>query len=270
MKLAFSTLGCPGWSWEEVYATAKDLGLNGIEIRGLADKINAVEAKVFSDENINSTIQKLKSGNMEISMFTSGACLGIDNADGYMAEAKAYIDLADKMGVNAVRVMGASLPQVIPTNMAQTEKLYKELCEYAATKKNKVYVLLETNGVYADSKVMLEIMEKTNHPNAGVLWDIHHPYRFFGEAPSVTFDRLKNYVRYVHVKDSVVVNGQVQYRMMGYGDIPIFDTLKLLNENGYEGYVSLEWLKRWCPDLQEPGIVFSHFINYMQYLISQL
>ena len=61
-------------------------------------------------------------------------------------------------------------------------------------------------------------------------------------------------------------NGKLQYRMMGYGDVPVFDALKLLDENGYTGFVSLEWLKRWCPDLQEPGIVFAHFASYMNYL----
>ena len=37
MKLSLSTLGCPGWSWNEIFATAKDLGMNGIEVRGVAD-----------------------------------------------------------------------------------------------------------------------------------------------------------------------------------------------------------------------------------------
>ena len=65
-------------------------------------------------------------------------------------------------------------------------------------------------------------------------------------------------------------DGKVEYRMMGYGDVPVFDALKLLREGGYEGYISLEWVKRWCPDLQEPGIVFAHYATYMRYLINQL
>ncbi len=32
MKISFSTLGCPGWSYEDILSTAKDLGFNGIEI----------------------------------------------------------------------------------------------------------------------------------------------------------------------------------------------------------------------------------------------
>lgn len=41
MKLSLSTLGCPGWSWNEIFATAKDLGMNGIEVRGVANEMFA-------------------------------------------------------------------------------------------------------------------------------------------------------------------------------------------------------------------------------------
>jgi len=36
MKIGFSTLGCPDWTLSEILATAKDLGYNGVEIRGIA------------------------------------------------------------------------------------------------------------------------------------------------------------------------------------------------------------------------------------------
>ena len=35
MKLAFSTLGCPGWMWRDILSAAADLGYDGIEMRGL-------------------------------------------------------------------------------------------------------------------------------------------------------------------------------------------------------------------------------------------
>ena len=41
MKLAFSTLGCPEWTWTEIYSMARDLGYSGIEIRGLGEEITA-------------------------------------------------------------------------------------------------------------------------------------------------------------------------------------------------------------------------------------
>ena len=42
--------------------------------------------------------------------------------------------------------------------------------------------LIETNGILADSAVMKEFIESVNRKNSGVLWDIHHPYRYFNET----------------------------------------------------------------------------------------
>ncbi|MEG0900783.1 MAG: sugar phosphate isomerase/epimerase, partial [Clostridia bacterium] len=35
MNISFSTLGCPRWSWQEITATAGDLGYQGVEVRGV-------------------------------------------------------------------------------------------------------------------------------------------------------------------------------------------------------------------------------------------
>ena len=49
MKTAFSTLGCPDFSWQDIYSVAKDFGFDGIEIRGLGNDISALHAQPFTD-----------------------------------------------------------------------------------------------------------------------------------------------------------------------------------------------------------------------------
>ena len=39
MKISFSTLGCPGFEWSDIYSMAKDFGFDGIEIRGMGKDI---------------------------------------------------------------------------------------------------------------------------------------------------------------------------------------------------------------------------------------
>ena len=58
MKIAFSTLGCPGWSWDEIFATAKDMGLDGIEIRGVGNEMFAPKIKALDEAHIGRTRER--------------------------------------------------------------------------------------------------------------------------------------------------------------------------------------------------------------------
>lgn len=266
MKLSFSTLGCPGWSWEDMLSTAKDIGFDGIEIRGIGNELYAPKAKQFSSENIDITKKKLEKMGLEIPCLTSASYLfDKANIDKHMQEAKDYIELASKLGTPFVRVLGDAQPQ---PGEADIDFVIDNLRKLAVTAEEKgVKLLLETNGVFAASKVMKEAVEKVQSGSVGVLWDVHHPYRFFNENVDETYENLKDYISYIHIKDSLMVNDTVKYKMMGYGDIPIKRIVELLKENGFKGYLSLEWVKRWCLELEEPGIVFSHYAGYMKGLI---
>ena len=41
MKIAFSTLACSDFSWTDIYTMAKDLGFDGIELRGMGYDMGA-------------------------------------------------------------------------------------------------------------------------------------------------------------------------------------------------------------------------------------
>ncbi|HEY9062462.1 MAG TPA: sugar phosphate isomerase/epimerase family protein [Pseudobacteroides sp.] len=267
MKISFSTLGCPEWSWDEMVSTAKDLGFDGVEVRGIENELYAPKAKIFSEANIEATKVRLKSLNLEIPCLTSSCYLFDKNDNGfYVKEGKDYIDLAAQLGVRYVRVLGDKDPKPgSDIDFDFTIENLKKLVEYAEGK--GVTVILETNGIFADSSLVQKAVEMVASNNVGILWDIHHPFRYMNEPVDVTYEKLKKYIMFVHLKDSVIISGETKYKMMGHGDIPVNKALMLLKENNYDGFVSLEWVKRWCPDLEEPGIVFSHFANYIKGLI---
>jgi len=267
MKIAFSTLGCPDWTWDDMLSTAKDLGFDGIELRGIENEIYVPKAKPFNAANLDATIERLKKLNLEIPCITSSCFLfDKENIDTYLNEGKDYIDLAEKLGVKYIRVLGDASPE--PSDNIDADFVAENLSTLSKYAEGKnVKILIETNGVFADSDRMLELIRKVNSPNVGVLWDVHHPYRFMGETVKKTYDALKEYIMFVHVKDSKIEDGKIKYKMLGYGDVPVSEALQLLKKNGYQGYVSLEWVKRWYKDLEEPGIVFSHYINYAKSII---
>lgn len=267
MKIAFSTLGCPGWSFNDIVSVAKDINMDGIEIRGLGDQMYAPKIPIFSDENIEKTLRVLRNLKLDIPILTSSCDLSKEDFKSCLKEAVEYSALAQKLGTKYIRIMCESTPE--PKRQIDIKliaKRYAEICDNA--KEFNVTALIETNGILANSENMLKFLELTNRANAKVLWDIHHPYRYFDEQPEYTVGKLNDLIEYVHVKDSVFKDGKVTYKMMGWGDVPIKECIKSLKERNYNGYISLEWVKRWCPDLQESGIVFPQYANYIRDLES--
>ena len=65
MKIAFSTIGCPDFDWPDIYSMAKDLGFDGIEIRGLGKDIFAVQAQPFTESQLPETVKKLSKLRLE-------------------------------------------------------------------------------------------------------------------------------------------------------------------------------------------------------------
>ena len=250
MKLAFSTLGCPDFDWSDIYSMAKDFGFDGIEMRGLGDNIFSVNAKPFREDNLPKTVAQLQKMRLEIACLSSGCSLKYaDKAEETYKELLTYIDLASKLGTPYIRILADR--NAAPEGEVDDEVVLaalRRLIPYAEEK--NVTLLVETNGVYTDTARLRDLLDQIDSDNIGALWDIHHPYRFAGEAPGQTVQNLGAYIKYTHIKDSVMVDGKVCYKMMGEGDLPIDDIMLALRSINYEGYISLEWLKQLCPGSQ--------------------
>ncbi|NLW55248.1 MAG: AMP-binding protein [Firmicutes bacterium] len=264
MKIAFSTLGCPDFSWADIYSMAKDLGFDGIEIRGLGEEIFAVKAPPFTDDQLPETRQKLSQLRLEIPCLSSGCCLKFaEKAEDNHREIMEYITLAAKLGTAYVRVLADQRPH--PVDEVDDEVVLAALRRLIPEAEAKgVTLLVETNGVYADTNRLRKLLDEVGSDAVAALWDLHHPYRFADEKPETTVQNLGAYIKYVHIKDSVVENGVVKYKMMGEGDLPLDDMMLALRSINYEGYISLEWVKRWASELSDAGVVFPHYLNYME------
>lgn len=266
MRFAFSTLGCPDWRWEEIITIAADLGYDGVELRGIGSEIYLPHVKAFDAGHLPAIRSRLQHMKLEIPCLATGAFL-FDAAKKEEAQKEVidYLSLAQGLGVPYIRVLGDANPEPGRVDEALVEENLSALLPGAAEK--GVTILLETNGVYAESAKMARLMEKIAHPQLGVLWDVHHPFRYFREPVKETYNNLKPWLRHIHVKDSKVLDDRVQYRMFGYGDVPVPEVIHDLAQAGYQGYIVLEWVKRWNIDMEEPGIVFSHFLNAVKNLL---
>ncbi len=265
MKLGFSTIACPTWELAEIITTAKDLGFDGIEIRGIKNEMYAPNIAAFSANEIGNTMKTLENANIEISCVSSGACLALqENKDASLKEGKQYVNLARKIGAKFVRVMPTDKPYNEGGDIDTAREVYTFLCRYGESM--GVTPLMETNGIFCDTKALKEFLDSIPSSNKGALFDVNHPYRYNRESVTESVNNLGDYVKYVHFKDSATVGGEVQYRMTGYGDYPIKQLLSALDTIGYDGYLTLEWVKRWHKNLDEPTVSIPLFASYFSNL----
>ena len=260
MKISFSTLACPNYSWQDIMAMAKDLGFDGIEVREIEHNL---KTSPFSPDKISQTALQLSKLRLEIPCLSTGCCLREEGkSEENISEIKTYIDVASLVGTKYIRVLADLEPA--PTSEVSDEKVsdqIKKLVPYATEK--GVTLLIETNGVYSDTKRLNTLLNMVKSDAVAALWDTHHTIRFGGETPEETLQNLGAYIKHVHVKDSKNENGKITYCLMGEGDMPfteIFDALRCIN---YEGFISLEWVKRWAPELCDAGIIFPQFVDFM-------
>lgn len=266
MKTAFSTVACPNWTLKDVVTTAKDFKFDGVEIRGIGSELYAPAIEEFSAANINVTKKMLQQNRIVISCVSSNACIAVPSEnEAAVKEVKAYIDLAEKIGAKFVRVMPTGKPYNEGGDLEVAKTAYEELCRYGEPK--GVTPILETNGIFADTSVLASFLDGISCKNKGALWDVNHPYRFNREPVAESVRNLAKYIKYVHIKDSKMDDGELIYKLVGYGDFPIKEAVEALKKIGYEGFLSLEWVKRWNRNLEEPFVAIPLYSGYIESLI---
>ena len=262
MKLSFST---NGWNsnLNELVSIAKSLGIEGIEIHNAK---SFQEHAPFSDENVLRTLRFLNENNVAISCIDATSNLA-DPAkkDEAVKEIKELIELAKNLRCEYIRIHAMHVAEL--SNEEEDElikSIISETLDFAI--KNNIILLLETMGIFADTLRIKKMLDSFADDNLAAVWDFHHTYQFGHESVNDTIKNFGAYVKHVHVKDSKIENGKVNYVLLGEGDLPIKDVFAALRSINYEGYLSLEMRPQWIDSVLGADIVFPQFVNYMSFL----
>lgn len=265
MKLAFSTLGCPEWTLEQVLACAQENGYAAIEVRGLAGEMNIAQMEAFKPENLAATLEKLRARGLVISDLGSSASFhDADKAEENYQTAKAELAQCARCGIPYLRVFGNEIGERDEAQtLARIASHLKRLC--ADAKGTDVAILLEIHGEINTAERVCTIMEQVNDEKLGILWDIEHSDKVYGDDFTPFYRAIKPWIRHVHIKDSYFTpEGERKLCAVGAGRLPIVKIVNTLIADGYDGYFSLEWEKKWHPELDEPETAFPAYAAWMR------
>jgi sugar phosphate isomerase/epimerase len=263
LKLSFSTLGCPDWSFDKIIDFARNNQYSGIEVRGILHQMDLPLVPEFSNsEAIKTSMKKMNDRGLKFVDLGSSCALHFPKGEERtknLDEGKRFIDLAAKLNCPFIRVF----PNQIPKDRDRQETLnliidgLKELGAYAS--KTNVMVLLESHGELIYKKDLLFVMEGAASQHVGLVWDVCNMWIVTKEPPEEVYASLKPYIRHTHIKDLKIENGKEEYVLLGTGIVPIFQAIDLLYKNNYPGYYSFEWEKLWHPEILDPQIALADY-----------
>lgn len=254
MKLSFSD---NGWQmgFNEFIAFASELEASGIELHD-APRLALGESSPLSDYSIKDSVRELLAYGIEVCCLDSTYDLSDESVSEKAREQIVWlIKTAKILGCPNVRVYAEH------DNREVVTRLIDRVLPVA--RQFNVSLLMETKGDYSDTFKLENLLNSYADDCFGALWDVHHTHTFGKEKPEDTIKNLGAFVRHVHVKDSASENGEIKYCLPGLGEIKLKEVYLALRSVNYDGFMSLEMGKEWLNDFDDPEIIFSQYVSFM-------
>ena len=269
MKLAFSTLGCPGWTLERAVESARDLGYEGIELRLIDDQVITPDLVAANRERIKRAFGQ---SGVELAALGSSARFSAgDRAERAPQEAatRELVRLARELGAPAIRVFGGPLPAGVSL-ASGVENVADSLNRLApAAEDAGVALLLETHDDFSRAATVADVLSRVPSKAVGALWDTQPPHEL-GESVDRVWELIGARLMHLHVKDARPGSRpQWDLVLLGEGVVPVRDIVRSAARRGFSGYASVEWEKKWHPEIPEPEVAFPRYLRLLREYLAE-
>ena len=256
--LAFSTLAFPSQPLAKVAEFGRQCGYEGIELRLVDGEL--IDPAMPSEERLR--VKRDVAGLPVVAVDTSVRL----TEEGPVPQIRAFLELASEWEAPAIRVFGGKLPEEDGARREVLLGAAKALEDVVAdAERLGVAVGLETHDSFSASSVVAELLEMVPSPWVGAVWDSHHPHRV-GETPADVYANIGQRLVLAQVKDARKSDSEAsgwKLVLMGEGEVPVQEMLSVLGSHGYRGAVSVEWEKRWHPDIEEPEVALPQHMKVL-------
>lgn len=296
MKLAGHTMGTPEYTLPEAIKLFANIGLDGIEIIVQTDGYKPAIALDAGEKEIENVKKLADNAGLEIACLTPYLNL-FNNVDEEIRQneceqLKRVVRMAKMLNAPSIRVYGGRF--VTGEEDDGNQKLHqlvrsmRECGDYAARYDVKLCLENHFGTMTTTARRTAEIVNLIDNPNVGILYDQANIAFFPAEEYEEAIELQKGKIYHIHVKDLVYRNGAtplicsevshineedrtVRSRIPGEGILNWPQILKELKGTGYDGWLSLEYERRWQTiDLPEASIGMTQGCRYIRKCLSNL
>jgi sugar phosphate isomerase/epimerase len=271
MKLAFSTLACPGWTWRHAIERATALGYDGIEWRLVDGHMVDAHFPIGLARDIATTTSAAGLGVPALdSSIQLTAAPGTDR-ERVLADTRMLLRLAAAFGAEHLRVFAGTYPETVSEETARewTRDALVALAPHARNAGVRIALELHDCGWdragirgVTSSAFLAGVLTGLDMPEAGLQWDLGNPF-LEGEPAGQTWEHVRPFLTYLQLKDMARADDGWRYVPIGDGELPVGDIVEWVTASGFDGWASFEWEKWWHPELADADVVLPGFVAYM-------
>lgn len=296
MKIAGHTMGTPEYSLPEAIRLFSAMGLDGIEIIVQADGYRCALGLDDGAEVMETVGKLVAEAGLEVACLTPymNRFNSLDESERVAdcADLKKVIDMALLLGAPSIRVYGGKLVtgEADPdgAKLGWLVASMRECGEYARGRGIKLCLENHFGTMTTTAARTAEVLRAIDHPNVGALYDQANIAFFPAEEYTEALGLLSGKIFHVHIKDLVYREGAgaltctevfkiaesertVRSRIPGEGILDWPAILKGLKGLGYDGWLSLEYERRWqTVDLPDASIGMAKAHSYIRSCLAGL
>jgi sugar phosphate isomerase/epimerase len=271
-RIAFSTLAFPDATLAAAASAGRRWGYSGIELRLIDGELIDPAMSAARRAQVRRTLAA--AGLPVVAVDSSIRLTGEDPGP----ELHRFLQLASDLAAPLVRVFGGALdPPARRDRLRHAARVLEEAVPLAA--RLGVAIGVETHDAFSASSVVAELLALLSEDGVppdlvGAVWDSHHPHRV-GETPAEVYANLSPRILLAQVKDARRIrggrpprsqqspDGEWQLVLLGAGEVPVREMLGLLTAGGYPHWISVEWEKRWHPEIEAPEIALPQHLDLL-------
>lgn len=246
--LAFSTLGCPEWTWREAVDAAAELGFDAIEWRGGGDGHLSTG---WTARERSALVRRMAGRGVHalgVTAYSTFASRDPAERARNAAHLGAHVELAADVGAPFVRTFLGTRDDATRRAglVARMAAALHPLADRAAAL--GVTLVIEPHDDFVTAGDVAAVLRALDHPGVGVVWDPANAWAA-GEPPEVAVSELGGWIRYVQVKDGVGRGDTWRLTAIGEGHVPLRRGLRALAGRGPLPPLCFEWERAWHPEL---------------------
>lgn len=269
MKLSFTTLACPEWDVDTIVRAAADYGFQGVDFRGTKEGLDISVQAAFT-KDLSRTKALIDAEGLKVSGISSS--MRICDTEAFaknLEEARRTIPIALELGAEQIRVFGYGNPaRERIVSVDQGKRCLDAVLAIEGA--SRINWLLEMHDYWISSDSCLQLVSAVSHERFRILWDVGHTTRVGGESVASTIEALDDWISCVHVKDAIydpshpnAMKDGWRYVLPGEGQLPLEQSVRALEEIGYQGWFVFEHEKRWHRKLEGPEIALPAYVRWM-------